>query len=116
MGEELKVGPVGELTPGTIKGVGGYAVGNANGELFAVSRHCRHLRADLAGGSIDSEGRLVCPWHHSAYDVSSGRMVRGPGGVFAKIPGLGFAFKTLTKVLPLRTKRVVERDGCLYVQ
>lgn len=116
MGEELKVGPVGELMPGTVKGVGDYAVGNANGELFAVSRHCRHLRADLAGGSIDSEGRLVCPWHQSAYDVSSGRMVRGPQGVFAKIPGLGAMFKALTRVLPLRKAEVVERDGCLWVR
>jgi nitrite reductase/ring-hydroxylating ferredoxin subunit len=116
MGDELKVGPVGELTPGTIKGVGGYAVGNANGELFAVSRHCRHFRADLAGGSIDGEGRLVCPWHQSAYDVTSGRMLRGAQGVFAKVPGLGLAFKALTRVVPLRTKKVVERDGCLYLR
>jgi nitrite reductase/ring-hydroxylating ferredoxin subunit len=116
MGEELKVGPVGELLPGTIKGVGGYVVGNAGGELFAVSRHCRHLRADLAGGSIDDEGRLVCPWHQSAYDVSNGRMVRGPQGIFAKIPGLGTMFKALTRVLPLKKAEVVERDGCLYVK
>jgi nitrite reductase/ring-hydroxylating ferredoxin subunit len=116
MGEELKVGPAGELTPGTIKGVGDFAVGNAGGELFAVSRRCRHLRADLAAGSIDAEGRLVCPWHQSAYDVTSGRMLRGPQGVFAKVPGLGLAFKALTKVLPLRRGTVVERDGCLYVK
>jgi nitrite reductase/ring-hydroxylating ferredoxin subunit len=116
MGEELKVGPVGELTPGTIKGVGGYAVGNANGELFAVSRHCRHLRADLAGGSIDSEGRLVCPWHQSAYDVSNGQMVRGPQAGFQKVPGLGAFFKALTRVLPLRKGQITERDGCLYVK
>jgi nitrite reductase/ring-hydroxylating ferredoxin subunit len=116
MGDELKVGPVGELTPGTIKGVGSWAVGNADGELFAVSRRCRHLRADLAGGSIDGEGRLVCPWHQSAYDVGSGRMVRGPQGVFAKVPGLGTMFTALTRVLPLRKAEVVEREGCLYVK
>jgi nitrite reductase/ring-hydroxylating ferredoxin subunit len=116
MGDELKVGPVGELMPGTVKGVGPYAVGNAKGEVFAVSRHCRHLRADLAGGSIDGEGRLVCPWHQSAYDVSSGQMVRGPQRGFEKIPGLGAAFKALTKVLPLRRGTVVERDGCYFVR
>jgi nitrite reductase/ring-hydroxylating ferredoxin subunit len=115
MSEEQKVGPVGELTPGTVKGVGDYAVGNANGEVFAVSRRCRHFRADLAGGSIDDQGRLVCPWHQSAYDVSSGRMVRGPQGVFAKVPGLGASFKLLTRVLPLRKAKVVERDGCYWL-
>jgi nitrite reductase/ring-hydroxylating ferredoxin subunit len=116
MGAEQKVGPVGELMPGTVKGVGAYAVGNANGEVFAVSRRCRHLGADLAGGSIDSEGRLVCPWHQSAYDVSSGRMVRGPQRGFEKVPGLGALFKGLTRVLPLRRAQVSEREGCLYVK
>src|SRR4029077_15044581 len=97
-------------------GVDGYAVGNAGGELFAVSRRCRHLRADLAGGSIDEQGRLVCPWHHAAYDVSTGRMVRGPQGVFAKIPGLDWAYRMLTRVLPLRRGHVLERDGRLFVR
>jgi nitrite reductase/ring-hydroxylating ferredoxin subunit len=83
--------------------------------LFAVTRHCRHLYADLANGSIDEQGCLVCPWHGSKYDVRTGRMVRGPQGVFARIPGLGTVFKALTLVLPLGRGRVVERDGNLYV-
>jgi nitrite reductase/ring-hydroxylating ferredoxin subunit len=116
MTAEHEVGPPADLPPGTVKGVGPYAVGNANGELFAVSRHCRHLRADLAGGSIDGDGRLVCPWHQSAYDVSTGRMVRGPQGAFAKVPGLGAVNKLLAKVFPLRRGQVQERDGCLYVR
>jgi nitrite reductase/ring-hydroxylating ferredoxin subunit len=109
------VGKASEFTPGTIKGVGRYAVGNANGQYFAVSRRCRHLGADLAGGSIDENGCLVCPWHQSAYDVSTGRMVRGPQGVFAKIPGLGAGFKALTRVLPLRRRTVEQRGGELYL-
>jgi nitrite reductase/ring-hydroxylating ferredoxin subunit len=115
MAEELLVGPASELPPGRIVGAGRYAVGNANDTLFAVSRHCRHLRADLAGGSIDDDGCLVCPWHGAKYDVGTGRMVRGPQGVFAKVPGLGAAYKVLTRVLPLRRGKVDERDGVLYV-
>lgn len=113
---EQLVGPVDDLPPGKVTGVGPYAVGNADGELFAVGRRCRHFGADLATGSLDEEGRLVCPWHQSAYDVSTGRMVRGPQGVFAKVPGLGWTFRTLTRVLPLRRGQVLERDGCLYVR
>jgi 3-phenylpropionate/trans-cinnamate dioxygenase ferredoxin component len=114
MREQL-VGPASELTPGTIKGVGKYAVGNADGELFAVTRRCRHLYADLANGKIDKDGCLVCPWHASKYDVKTGRMLRGPQGIFAKIPGLDAAYIALTKVLPLRRGKVVERDGDIYV-
>jgi nitrite reductase/ring-hydroxylating ferredoxin subunit len=116
MSEDQLVGPVDDVPPGKVTGAGRYAVGNADGELFAVSRRCRHLGADLAGGSIDENGRLVCPWHQSAYDVRTGLMVRGPQGVFAKIPGLGLVFQAVTRVLPLRRGQVLERDGCLYVR
>lgn len=116
MSEDVEVGPASEMVPGDVKGAGRYAVGNADGELFAVTRRCRHLYADLAEGSIDEAGCLVCPWHGAKYDVETGRMVRGPQGVFAKIPGLGTALKALTLVLPLGRGRVVNRDDTLYVE
>ena len=86
MPNEVEVGPASELTPGTVTGAGRYAVGNAEGELFAVTRRCRHLYADLANGSIDEDGCLVCPWHGSKYDVETGRMVRGPQGCHCQDP------------------------------
>ena len=116
MAEDQEVGPVADLAPGDVRGVGRYAVGNAGGELFAVTRRCRHLRADLAGGTIDSEGCLVCPWHSAAYDVRTGRMTRGPQGAFAKVPGLDAAYLWLTRVLPLGRGEVTERDGTLFVR
>jgi 3-phenylpropionate/trans-cinnamate dioxygenase ferredoxin component len=116
MDAEHEVGPAADLPPGTVTGAGPYAVGNVDGTYFAVSRRCRHLRADLAGGSIDENGCLVCPWHQSAYDVRTGRMVRGPQGVFAKVPGLGAAYKVLTRVLPLHRGTVEARHGKLYVR
>ena len=115
MSDEISVGPAAELTPGVIKGAGRYAVGNAGGKRFAVTRHCRHLRADLAGGSIAADGCLVCPWHGARYDVETGRMVDGPGGVFGKVPGLGSAYKLLTRVVPLGRGKLSERGGDVYV-
>lgn len=56
MARETEVTAVVELVPGVVRGAGRYAVGNADGELFAVTRRCRHLGADLANGSIDREG------------------------------------------------------------
>ena len=52
MSEEIEVCPTAELTPGKIVGAGPYAVGNSQDDLFAVTRRCRHLMADLADGSI----------------------------------------------------------------
>jgi 3-phenylpropionate/trans-cinnamate dioxygenase ferredoxin component len=115
MRTEQLVGPASDLPPGKIKGVGRYAVGNADGEYFAVTRRCRHLYADLARGKIDKDGCLVCPWHASKYDVKTGRMLRGPQGWFAKVPGLDAAYIALTKVLPLGRGKVVEREGNIYV-
>lgn len=115
MASETEVGPVGELPHGRVIGVERWAVGNTGTETFAVGRRCRHLRADLGGGSIDDEGCLVCPWHHAKYDVHTGKMLRGPQGIFAKIPGLGALVKSITTVAPLRRGTVAERDGKLYV-
>jgi nitrite reductase/ring-hydroxylating ferredoxin subunit len=113
------VGPASSLPRRTITGVGGYAVGN-NGSAdkdhyFAVGRRCRHLGADLANGAIAKDGCLVCPWHGAKYDVSSGRMVRGPQGIFAKVPGLGAVFKGISAVVPLGRAKVVKQGDDLYL-
>lgn len=112
---ERRIGRVGELEPGKVIGVGRYAVGRVDGDYFAVTRRCRHLGADLAGGLVDGNGCLVCPWHQSAYDVRSGRMVRGPQGAYAKIPGMDWAYRMLTRLLPLGRGTVIERAGELFV-
>jgi nitrite reductase/ring-hydroxylating ferredoxin subunit len=116
MHREIRVGPASDIPPGTVVGAGRWAVGNVDGEFFAVGRRCRHLFADLAQGKIDRNGCLVCPWHASAYDVKTGRMVRGPQGIFAKIPGIDPAYIALTKVLPLARGRVELREGVVYIR
>ncbi len=42
-------------------------------------------------------------------------MVRGPQGNFAKVPGLDFGYRMLTRVLPLVRAPVTERDGELHI-
>jgi len=116
MSGEIEVCPASELTAGVVVGAGPWAVGNADGKYFAVTRRCRHLYADLADGTIDDDGCLTCPWHGSKYSVTSGRMVLGPQGGYAKIPGLGVAYKIITRILPLRRGRVVRRDDVIYVE
>jgi nitrite reductase/ring-hydroxylating ferredoxin subunit len=89
---------------------------NVDGKRSAVSRRCRHLRADLANGQIDESGCLVCPWHQARYDPTTGRMVVGPQAGFEMVPGLDAAFIALTRVWPLGRAQVVERDGKVYVR
>ena len=116
MATEVRVGLASDLEAPKCVGAGNWAVGKSQGEYFAVSRRCRHLFADLADGVVDKEGCLVCPWHGSRYDVKTGRMVRGPQGIFAKIPGLDLFYVNLTRVWPLSRGKVIERDGQLFVR
>jgi nitrite reductase/ring-hydroxylating ferredoxin subunit len=115
MSEDL-VGAAAELGPGTVRGAGEWAVLNVEGKRYAVSRRCRHLRADLANGEIDASGCLVCPWHKARYEPTTGRMVIGPQAGFQRVPGLDLAFIALTRLWPLRRAKVVERDGNVYVR
>lgn len=109
MAREIEVGPTAELVPGVVRGAGRYAVGNADGHLFAVTRHCRHLGADLANGSIDQQGCLVCPWHGARYEVATGRMTRGPRGFFARIPGLDAGYRLMSGATWSRSARRARR-------
>jgi nitrite reductase/ring-hydroxylating ferredoxin subunit len=93
-----------------VRGVGRWAVGRNNGAEFAVSRVCRHQFGDLGRGYLDSEGCLVCPWHQSRYDVTTGAMVSGPRGLLwwhGRTPGYTALVRKIAKVLPLRVGRVV---------
>jgi nitrite reductase/ring-hydroxylating ferredoxin subunit len=116
MPSEVRIGPASELKAPKCVGGGSWAVGKSQGEYFAVSRRCRHLFADLADGVVDKEGCLICPWHGSRYDVRTGRMVVGPRGIFARIPGLELFYINLTKAWPLSRGKVVERKGDLFVR
>lgn len=92
--------------------LGALAVGIAAGEPFAVSNRCRHLFASLGEGRVTPEGCLECPWHHARYDVRTGRMLVGPGGVFRPV---GRFVKDTTGRRKLATYDVEVRDGGIWL-
>jgi nitrite reductase/ring-hydroxylating ferredoxin subunit len=110
--------PAADLPSGAVRRAGEWAVGNADGGYFAVSRRCRHQLADLSGGSVDAEGCLVCPWHQSRYDVTTGAMVEGPKGFLAyhgPAPGYAQLVALLGRIVPLRVRRAVRRGDDVVV-
>lgn len=53
------------------------AVYNVNGTFYATQHDCTHEGGPLSEG--DLQGTVItCPWHGSRFDVSTGKMVRGP--------------------------------------
>jgi nitrite reductase/ring-hydroxylating ferredoxin subunit len=91
---------------------GALAVGISMGKPFAVSNRCRHLFAPLGQGHVTKEGCLECPWHASLYNVSSGKMVRGPQGAFRPFAGM---IKATTGAVPLKTFPVELHDGAIWL-
>ncbi len=111
--------PAADLPPGAVRRVGDWAVGNADGRLFAVSRRCRHQLADLSAGTVDADGCLVCPWHQSRYDVDTGAMVRGPRGFLGyhgPTPGYTQLVQALGRVVPLRVRRALRRGDDVVIE
>jgi NADPH-dependent 2,4-dienoyl-CoA reductase/sulfur reductase-like enzyme/nitrite reductase/ring-hydroxylating ferredoxin subunit len=45
----------------------------------AFGARCPHYGAPLADGLL-SDGRILCPWHHAAFDAMSGDLLEPPSG------------------------------------
>ncbi|SDC40678.1 Ferredoxin subunit of nitrite reductase or a ring-hydroxylating dioxygenase [Geodermatophilus telluris] len=111
--------PASQLPPGAVRRAGSWAVGNRDGEYFAVSRRCRHQLADMSEGSLDAHGCLVCPWHGARYDVRTGEMVEGPRGFLGyhgPTPGYTQFVRGYARVLKLRVRRALRRGDDVVVE
>jgi nitrite reductase/ring-hydroxylating ferredoxin subunit len=42
------------------------------GQIHAVANACPHMRLSLREGEVTEDGAIVCPWHHSAFDLRTG--------------------------------------------
>jgi len=47
------------------------------GDYRAFGGHCPHYGAPLADGA-HSDNRIVCPWHHAAFDINTGDTLEPP--------------------------------------
>ncbi len=105
-----ELGDAGVMVVATVHGE--LAVGLSDGEPFAVSNRCRHLFAPLGKGRVVEDGCLECPWHGARYNVRSGKMTRGPQGVFRPLAGV---VRGTTGSVALKTYPVELRDGDIWL-
>jgi len=53
-------------------------------KYYAINRRCTHMQGDLSKGEF-SDGIITCPKHGSKFDVTTGKVVRGPKIGFLKL-------------------------------
>lgn len=70
-----------DVAPNTMRGMkrdsNDYLVVNDNGTFRVYQNKCPHRGARLSAGKLEA-GVLTCPWHHSRFDIHSGKLLSGP--------------------------------------
>lgn len=79
---EFKVASRHDLAPGEMKqckaGETDILLARHHDEFFATAAYCTHYGAPLAEGALNGK-RVVCPWHHACFDISTGKQMEPPG-------------------------------------
>ncbi len=92
-------------------------------DFFATSPICPHYGAPLDEG-IMSDGRIICPWHHSAFDIESGDLLEPPScdaivSYEVQVTGNDVSVylpeETRDRRLPSMTKRYDDQDDRTFV-
>jgi nitrite reductase/ring-hydroxylating ferredoxin subunit len=79
--EFVKVADLHEVPPDqmTVVELDGHLICLAwvNGRLYAIEDDCTHVGGPLDEGELEGQV-LTCPWHLAQFDVTTGRVLRGP--------------------------------------
>ena len=84
MGDYVKIAGLWDLPPGErmsawVSGIRVMLV-NVEGTVYAVDEQCTHMECSLMEGPL--KGTIVgCPCHLAAFELSDGRVIRGPATV-----------------------------------
>ncbi len=79
--QEINIGKHGDLANNEMKKVD--VKGNeillckSNGKFYALGAKCPHYGASLSEGLLH-EGKIICPWHHAAFELESGDVIEPP--------------------------------------
>jgi nitrite reductase/ring-hydroxylating ferredoxin subunit len=47
---------------------------NHDGHIYAMLNSCPHMGGNLSKGTVTDQGKIVCPWHHSVFDLKTGEV------------------------------------------
>ena len=83
---------------------------NHEGQMYAVDNACPHLKLSLKKGKIVS-GAIVCPWHRSAFDLSTG----APKDWISWPPVMGKVMGMVSQEKPLSVFPTRVEEGNIWV-
>jgi nitrite reductase/ring-hydroxylating ferredoxin subunit len=81
------------------------------GEVFAVQGSCPHLGGHLKDGRITADGHIVCPLHHSEFDLRTGDVIAWAPWP----PGVGALLGAIREKKPLAVFPTKVEDGAIFV-
>ena len=109
--DELKDGEMRECPAGEAK----VLLARVSGRFHAVGATCPHYGAPLAEGAL-CDGRIICPWHHASFDVTTGDLLEPPAfdalpRYDVKIEGERVIVAVPDEAMDRRTPPMAERDA-----
>lgn len=87
------------------------------GKLYATESNCPHMRYPLKDARLTDDLGIICPFHHSAFDLETGDVKEWapwPPG-FGPIPGIGPMLGAMVRRRVLVIFPVKEEDGYIWV-
>lgn len=79
--KDVTLGTLSDLADGEMKQVSAEGaeilLARVSGKIHAVGATCPHYGAPLVEGVLNGE-RIVCPWHHACFNVTTGEMQEPP--------------------------------------
>lgn len=109
-----KVLPVGEVPENARKvvEVGDYKVLviHTDGRFIAVDNRCPYMYLPLKNGKLEDHA-IVCPFHHSAFDLETGNVKEWSPWP----PVVGKALGAIAREKALPVFEIMEKDGWLWI-
>ncbi|MCM1983450.1 Rieske (2Fe-2S) protein [Lyngbya confervoides] len=81
------------------------------GEIYAVDNRCPHMKLPLKNGKVTAEGAIICPFHRSAFELSTGQVAHWTP--WPPVVGNLMAMASQPKALPTYATKV--EDGSIFV-
>jgi nitrite reductase/ring-hydroxylating ferredoxin subunit len=110
-----KLFPISELPAGVRRvvnvGPRRVLVLNVEGKIFAVDNACPHMRFPLKDGRVTDDCGIICPFHHSAFDLETGDVKDWAPWP----PGLGPVLGAIVRKKALPVYRTRVEDDILWI-